>query len=45
VLHVSPTAALGLATGLVAILACAALVANRRHAAWQLASPPAKGHP
>jgi uncharacterized membrane protein YoaK (UPF0700 family) len=45
VLHVSPTAALGLATGLVAILACAALVATRRHAAWQLASPPAKGHP
>jgi uncharacterized membrane protein YoaK (UPF0700 family) len=40
VLHDSPTAALGLATGLLAILACAALAASRRPAAWQLAAPP-----
>jgi len=45
VLHVSPTAALGLATGLVAILACAAVVATRRHAAWQPCFTAAEGSP
>ncbi|MDQ1735440.1 MAG: hypothetical protein QOH56_1691, partial [Pseudonocardiales bacterium] len=48
VLHDSPTAALGLATGLLAILACAGLAASRRPAAWQLAAPrsppPSKSH-
>ena len=39
VLHVSPTAALGLATGLLAVVACAVLAATRRPSAWQLVSP------
>jgi uncharacterized membrane protein YoaK (UPF0700 family) len=44
VLHASPTAALGLAAGLLAILSCAALLAYRRPAAWQLVAPPSEGH-
>jgi uncharacterized membrane protein YoaK (UPF0700 family) len=44
VLYASPTVALGLATGLLAIVACAALVATRRPAAWQLAAPSSKAH-
>jgi uncharacterized membrane protein YoaK (UPF0700 family) len=44
VLDAGPTAALGLATGLLAIVTCAALAATRRPAAWQsTASPSAAG--
>jgi uncharacterized membrane protein YoaK (UPF0700 family) len=40
VLYLSPTAALGLATGLLAIPACASLVVTRHPAAWQLSVTP-----